>query len=79
MHGPDDLRVAPWFNISQAEKTERNIMRESNGMTVIVCENLGRPALLVKTSDKPLLLLDDGLTCEERIEIMSRFVDPDAA
>lgn len=55
-------------------------MRESNnGMKVLVCENLGRPALLVKTTAEPILLLDAGLTCEQRIKVMSRLMRQGAA
>lgn len=64
----------------KAGKTERKKMRESSeGMTVLICENLGRPALLLKTTDAPILLLDAGLTCEDRIKIMNRLIDPGAA
>lgn len=55
-------------------------MRESNeGMTVLICENLGQPALLIRTSGAPILLMDAGLSCEDRIDVMNQLLDPDAA
>jgi hypothetical protein len=49
------------------------------GITIIDVENLGQPALVVHTSGPKLLLLDAALTCEERIQIMGRFLPPAAA
>ncbi len=46
-----------------------------SGINVVICLDLGRPALVVKTDNKPLLLLDSELSVEERMEIMARFVD----
>lgn len=54
------------------------MMREPNGVTVIVCENLGRPSMLIQTTDAPMLLLDAGLTCEERMVIMNHFLNATA-
>lgn len=52
--------------------------RESPGVTVIDVERLGQPALVVNTSGPKLLLLDTGLTHEQRVEIMSRFLPQEA-
>lgn len=52
---------------------------ETPGYTVIDVENLGQPAMIVRTSGPRLLLLDTGLTCDERITILTRLLPPTAA
>jgi hypothetical protein len=48
----------------------------SQVVRVIDVEELGQPALVVNTSGPKLLLLDAGLTCEQRINILKRFFNP---
>lgn len=73
-------RVSSVSHLARRGKGKRKMMRESNeGMTVLICENLGKPALLIRTTGAPMLLLSADLTCEERIKIMNRLLDPDAA
>ena len=37
-------------------------------------EDLGRPAMLVKTTTEPILLLDTSLTHDQRMKILGRFI-----
>lgn len=50
-----------------------------SGVTVIDVENLGQPAMIVRTTGPKLLLLDAGLTCEQRIKILARLFPSAAA
>jgi hypothetical protein len=45
-------------------------------LRVIDVEELGQPAMIVRTGGPKLLLLDTGLTCEQRIGILKKFFDP---
>ena len=49
------------------------------GYTIIDVENLGCPSMIVRTTGRPLLLLDTGLTCEDRIKILARILPSTAA
>jgi hypothetical protein len=50
----------------------------SAGLLVIDVEDLGQPAMTVETPGPKLLLLDTGLTCEQRIGILKRFLPAEA-
>lgn len=54
-------------------------MDQGSKYRIIDVENLGRAALIVNTSDTKLLLLDKDLTCEERMQIMTRLLPPAVA
>jgi hypothetical protein len=49
------------------------------GYVVIDVENLGQPAMIVRTSGPKLLLLDTALSCDERIKILARLLPPEVA
>lgn len=54
---------------------DEGMQHHGSGVRVIDVENLGREALLVTCHPPFLLLLDAGLTPEERIECMGRAMD----
>lgn len=45
--------------------------QRNDGYIIIDVENLGQEAIVVSTSGAPLLLLDKGLTCDRRMEILN--------
>jgi hypothetical protein len=54
-------------------------MLQGSSYRIIDVENLGQPAMIVRTSGPKLLLLDTALSCDERIKILSRFLPPAVA
>jgi hypothetical protein len=49
------------------------------GITIIDVEDLGQPAMIVTTTGPKLLLLDTGLTCDQRIRILADLLPGAAA
>lgn len=49
------------------------------GFTVIDVEGLGQPAMIVRTTGPLLLLLDTGLTRDQRIKILADLLPPAVA